>query len=301
MSSRQLSAVSRQEDASGGLSLPAGTLAAERQPVARRLLRPRTLTILLPMAALAFVVLFGETIAPYDVQKPDYTSRLAAPSADHWFGTDELGRDLFSRVLAGARLSLGAALAAEALVVVVGTVVGLIAGYYGGFVDEVLMRITDVFLAFPAILLAMSVIAALGMGLEKTIIAVSFTWWPYYARLVRSEVLSAKERDYVLAARALGATHRRIMFVHVLRNCLTPVIVQLTIAIGAALVTISGLSFLGFGAQPPDPEWGALISSGFRYILVAPWYSTFPGVAIVVVVLVFSAAGDALQERLGKG
>jgi peptide/nickel transport system permease protein len=284
-----------------GLSRQPGALASERQPLTRHLLDRRMLTILLPMAALAFIVLFGEAIAPYDVQKPDYTSRLVGPSNDHWFGTDELGRDLFSRVLAGARLSLGAALAAEALVVVVGTIVGLIAGYYGGIVDEILMRITDVFLAFPAILLAMAVIAALGMGLEKTIIAVSFTWWPYYARLVRGEVLSVKERDFVLAARAAGATNPRIMFVHILRNCLTPIIVQLTIAIGAALVTISGLSFLGFGAQPPEPEWGALISSGFRYILVAPWYSTFPGVAIVVVVLVFSAAGDALQERLGKG
>jgi peptide/nickel transport system permease protein len=301
MSSRQLSAVSRQDEVSDGWPLQPVALAAERRPVSRRLLRRRGLTILLPMAALAFVVLFGEMVAPYDVQKPDYTSRLAAPSGSHWFGTDELGRDLFSRVLAGARLSLGAALAAEALVVVVGTVVGLLAGYHGGFVDEVLMRITDVFLAFPAILLAMAVIAALGMGLEKTVIAVSFTWWPYYARLMRSEVLSAKERDYVLAARAVGASNLRIMFVHVLRNCLTPVIVQLTIAIGAALVTISGLSFLGFGAQPPEPEWGALISSGFRYILVAPWYSTFPGLAIVAVVLVFSAAGDALQESLGKG
>jgi peptide/nickel transport system permease protein len=138
------------------------------------------------------------------------------------------------------------------------------------------------------------------MGLEKTVLAVSFTWWPYYARLTRSEVLSVKERDYVLAAVAAGGTDRHIMLTHVLRNSLTPVIVQVTIAIGAALVTISGLSFLGFGSQPPTPEWGALISSGFRYILVAPWYSTFPGLAIVLVVLVFSAAGDALQDSLGR-
>jgi peptide/nickel transport system permease protein len=263
--------------------------------VARRRNWRRHTPVIAVVALLAAVMLLGDTLAPYPVDVPDYTLRLHSPSWQHPFGTDELGRDLFSRVLVGTRLSLGAALAAEALVVTVGIVVGLVAGYRGGLVDDILMRITDVFISFPAILLAMSVVAALGIGLGKVVIAVSFTWWPYYARLTRGEVLSVKERDYVLAARALGARESRVMVAHVLRNSLTPIIVQLTIGIGAALVTISGLSFLGFGAQPPTPEWGALISSGFRYILVAPWYATAPGVVIVLVVLVFFAAGDALQ------
>jgi peptide/nickel transport system permease protein len=265
----------------------------------RLVTRKINLPMLLMLGLIVLVMVFGEAIAPYSVDTPDYSSRLQPPSMTHVLGTDELGRDLLSRVFAGTRISLGAALEAEALVVVIGLLVGLIAGYRGGAIDEVLMRITDVFLAFPAILLALAVVAVLGTGLQNSVFAVSFTWWPVYARLTRSEVLSVKEREYVLAARATGATERRVLFNHVLRNSLTPVIVQFTIAIGAALVTIAGLSFLGFGAQPPTPEWGALIWSGFRYILVAPWYSTFPGVAIVLVVLVFSALGDALQASLG--
>jgi peptide/nickel transport system permease protein len=267
-----------------------------RQPAKRLFSRRRNWPALFGLLAVLLIMAFGGVVAPFDPIRPDYSSRLQAPSARHWMGTDELGRDVFSRVLVGTRISLGAALTVEAVVVTVGMLVGLLAGYVGGAVDEVVMRITDVFMAFPGLLLAIAVVAVLGPSLNNAVLAVSFTWWPIYARLTRGQVLGAKENLYVLAAKSIGASEWRVMTRHVLLNCITPIIVQLTIAIGAALVVIAGLSFLGLGASPPAPEWGALIYSGFRYILVAPWYSTVPGVAIVLAVMVFTAVGGALQE-----
>jgi peptide/nickel transport system permease protein len=247
------------------------------------------------------IVVCAPFCAPYGPNVPNYGARLQPPSATHIFGTDELGRDIFSRALYGTRLSLSAALEVEAAVVPVGVFTGLIAGYLGGWTDEAIMRITDVFLAFPSLLLAIAIVAALGPGLGNAVFAVSLTWWPVYARLTRGQVLAIKELDYVQAARAAGASEWRTMFVHVLRNGLSPIIVQFTIAIGQALVVIAGLSFLGFGARPPQAELGALVFAGFQYVLVAPWYSTFPGLAIVAVVLLFGGIGDRLQERLTRG
>lgn len=275
---------------------PAAALGTQGSVLRRLVRQRRNIPIFLALGVVALIMLFGQLIAPYNASIPDYTSRLQHPSVHHLLGTDELGRDLFSRILVGTRISLGAALIAEVIVVTVGAVVGLVAGFYGGLVDTVVMRVTDIFMAFPSLLLAIAVAAFLGPSLRNTIIAVSFSWWPYYARLMRSQVLAKKEEEYVFAARALGAGTQRLMFTHIVPNCLTPIIVQLTISIGGALVVIAGLSFLGLGVRPPTPEWGALIFSGFRYVLVAPWYCIAPGAAIVIVVMIFSAAGDALQD-----
>ena len=269
-----------------------------RRDVLRRL-RRRPLGLLGVIGSLAFVLiaLVGPWVSPYDplALRPD---TLRPPGAPYWFGTDDVGRDLFSRVLYGARYSLTAGVAILAIAASVGTVVGLIAGYAGGMLDEVLMRVTDMFLAFPALILAMCVAAALGPSLVNATLATAIVWWPWYARLVRGQVLQLRNETFVSAARLAGASRARIVFRHILPNCTTPIIVQMSLDLGYAILTLAALSFIGLGAQPPTPEWGSMIAIGRDFYLTQWWYVTFPGIAIFVAVLAANLVGDGLQEVL---
>ena len=247
---------------------------------------------------LALVAIFGPSLVPYDPVASDVPQALLPPSALHWFGTDDGGRDIFSRIIYGARSSLLAALGILALASALGTIIGLTAGIAGGWVDEMLMRITDMFLAFPALVLAMGLAATLGPSLLNAIIATALVWWPWYARLVRGQALQLKHEAFVEAARIAGASALRIAFHHILRNCLTPIIVQMSLDIGYAILTLASLSFIGLGAQPPTPEWGSMVSIGRDYFLDQWWMVTFPGLAIFLSVMAFNLLGDGLQEAL---
>jgi peptide/nickel transport system permease protein len=232
--------------------------------------------------------------SPVDV---DVMNRLEPPSLRHPFGTDEAGRDNFSRVVYGARITIPTALGVIVVATVVGSIVGAVAGYVGGHVDETLMRVVDVVLAFPSILLAMAITAALGLGLKHAMLAMILVWWPEFARLMRGQVLVTKGQDYVTAARVLGAATPRVLFAHVIPNAFPPTVVKATLDIGNAIILTAALSFIGLGAVPPDPEWGAMIAAGrakFEYW----WVATFPGLAILSVVLGFNFLGDGLQDWL---
>jgi peptide/nickel transport system permease protein len=246
-----------------------------------------------------FLSLFGAAIAPQDPYKQDITnSKLLGPSTAHILGTDELGRDVFSRILAGTRFSLQVAVVVLGFAVVFGTIVGAISGFFGGLVDEILMRITDMFLAFPALILAIAIAAALGKSLTNTMIALATVFWPWYARLVRAQVLSIREREYVEAGRSIGLTPARLMFRHILPNAASVVIIQVTLDVGFAVLSTSSLSFIGLGAQPPSPEWGTMLSTARNYFRDAWWYTTFPGVALTLTVFAFNVLGDGLQDAL---
>jgi len=252
----------------------------------------------------SFVVL--GLIAPYILTRPEdawglaysIDKRLMPPSLEHPFGTDEYGRDVFNRVLLGARFSLVIGVGVVALSLAIGVPIGLVAGYMGGRVGTALMRITDMFLAFPPLLLAVALAATLGRGLLNTIVALSLSWWPWYSRLVYLQVSSVKNMPYVDAARVVGLDEARIMFKHVLPNSLTPVITQATLDVGSAILEASALSFLGVGVPPPIPEWGLLVSSGWHLVSRAWWISFFPGLAIVITVLGFNLLGDAVKELM---
>jgi peptide/nickel transport system permease protein len=263
--------------------------------------RPTSLIALTGVALLLAAAVLGKLIAPYGPSALDLPYALKGPSTTHYMGADELGRDVFSRVIVGARYSVISAVSVLTIALVVGTLVGSLAGYFGGVVDEVLMRITDVFLAFPSLVLALAISVTLGGGLESAILAIGAVWWPAYARLVRGQVLGTKSNDYVEAARALGVGHVRILVVHILRNCMTPVLVQLTLDMGNVLVTFAGLSYLGLGAAPGSPEWGATISDGQNYILTGWWVALFPGLALYLSALVLNLAGELLGDILLPG
>jgi peptide/nickel transport system permease protein len=237
-------------------------------------------------------------IAPYDPVSLAPKNRLLPPSSLNWFGTDDGGRDIFSRVVFGARYSLLAAAVVLSLAATFGTAVGLIAGFAGGKIDEALMRLTDMFLAFPALVLAMGISAALGASLANSMIAIAVVWWPWYARLVRGQTLRVRQEQFVDAARASGASDAHMILRHILPNCWTPIIVQVTLDVGYAILTTASLSFIGLGAQPPTPEWGAMVATGKDYILDQWWMSTFPGLAIFLAVMAFNLVGDGLQEAL---
>lgn len=226
------------------------------------------------------------------------SSRLKPPSPEHLLGTDQLGRDVWSRVVHGAAISLRVGFLVVVLSAGVGVVVGLVAGSVGATVDNLLMRLTDIFFAFPSLILAMAIAAALGPNLNNTILAVAAVSWPVYARLVRAQALALREREFVEAARALGSSTPRVLLRHVLPNSLTPVMVQASFDVGGAILTAAGLSFVGFGAQPPAPEWGAMVSEARNYIDVAFWASVAPAVAIMLTVLAFNLLGDALRDVL---
>jgi peptide/nickel transport system permease protein len=247
-------------------------------------------------AAWILVAIFVPWIAPYDPLAQ--TSRLfAEPSAAHIFGTDELGRDVLSRVLWGSRLSLPLAFFLVAAALAVGGLLGGIAGYFGGWVDEVVMRATDLVFAFPTIILAMAVTAALGPSLRNAVLAVVVVFWPSYARVVRGLVMSLGQSDYVNAARLLGASSRRALVVDVLPNVAGPVLVLATLDLGNAVLLLAGLSFLGLGAQPPTPEWGSMVNTGTQFFQ-RWWMGTFPGFAILSAVLAFNFLGDSLRDAL---
>ena len=247
-----------------------------------------------------FLAIFGRVIAPYDPYgKGDIiNSKLVGPSSSHLMGTDEQGRDVFSRVLAGARDSLQVAAFVLFFSVIFGVIVGGISGFFGGLVDEIIMRITDMFLAFPALVLAIAIAATLGPSLRNTMIALATVFWPWYARLVRGQVLSIRERDYIDAARSIGIKNSRILSRHILPNAMSIVVIQLSLDVGYAILTTSSLSFVGLGAQPPSSEWGLMLSTARNYFRDAWWYITFPGIALTLTVFAFNILGDGIQDAL---
>lgn len=228
----------------------------------------------------------------------DPVNKFLPPSGRRLFGTDDMGRDIFSRVLFGARISLRIGTLAIGLALLVGVPLGAVAGYAGGAVDELVMRVTDVFLSFPPLLLALAIASMLGPDLTNAMIAVAIAWWPWYTRLIRGQAVSVRERAFVEAARAVGVTPWTIVARHILPNCLAPVIVQASMDFGSIVLTTASLSFLGLGAQPPMPEWGLMVSTGRTYFLTSWWCVTFPGLAIFLTVLAFNLLGDGLREIL---
>jgi peptide/nickel transport system permease protein len=251
------------------------------------------------VVALLLVAAFAPLIAPYSPFAQDLTgSRLLPPSPAHWLGTDELGRDIFSRIIYGSRLTLMIVLLVALSVGPLGLLVGIVAGYAGGWIDTVLMRITDIFLAFPRLILALAFVAALGPGIENAIIAIAITLWPPYARLARAETLTIRRSDFIAAARMQGASSVRIVLGHMVPLCLSSLVVRLTLDMAGIILTAAGLGFLGLGAQPPSPEWGAMISTGRQYLLDQWWVATMPGIAIFIVSLGFNLLGDGLRDVL---
>ncbi|WP_421758697.1 nickel transporter permease [Devosia sp.] len=272
---------------------------AEFKRFARRFLRnPLGVVGLVIVIALLLCAAFAPWLATHDPYLPTLTDRLAAPNATYWFGADELGRDIYSRVIYGSRLTL----LIVALVIVtsapIGLVIGAVSGTLGGWVDVVFMRITDIFLAIPKLLLALAFVAALGPGIVNAAIAITLTAWPPYARLARAEALVVRNSDYVNAARLAGASEFRIIVFHVMPMCLSSVIVRMTFDMAGIILTAAGLGFIGLGAQPPLPEWGAMISTGRKFIFDQWWVATVPGIAIFTVSLGFNLLGDALRDLL---
>lgn len=260
--------------------------------------QPLALIGLFIILGLLVVAVLAPVIAPYDPYFQVAEDRLQPPSVRYPFGTDDMGRDILSRVIWGSRLSLAAAAVVLTLASSIGIFIGAIAGYAGGKVDEILMRLTDMFLAFPAMILAMVIASALGPSLLNAMLAISVVWWPWYARLIRGQILSLKTMEYVEAAKALGASDRRVLWKYILPNCTAPVIVQATLDSGYAILTTASLSFIGVGALAPTPEWGSMISIGRSYILEQWWYPTFPGLAIFLAVAGFNLLGDSLRDIL---
>lgn len=249
--------------------------------------------------ALVLIAILAPILAPYPEQalgEPNLKERLQPPSWKHPFGTDHLGRDVLSRVIYGTRTSLIIGFSVVALALLIGVPLGLIAGYFGGKVDLAVMRITDIFLAFPPLLLALLIATTLGRGMVNAILALAISWWPWYTRLARGMAISVKERPYVEAAKAMGIADWKIMLRHILPNSISPVIVQATMDMGSAILEAAALSFLGLGVQPPTPDWGLMVSEGKDYFLNYWWYPVFPGLAIFITVIAFNLLGDAVRE-----
>lgn len=244
------------------------------------------------------IAIFGPLFAPQGINDQNLSIRLQPPSAEFWFGTDDLGRDVFSRILHGTRISLTVGLSAVLISAVVGSFLGIIAGYYGRFVDTVISRIFDIMLAFPSILLAIAVVSILGPSLQNALIAIAIINIPSFGRLIRSRVLTIKEEEYIHAARAIGMKNSRILWKHILPNSMTPVIVQGTLAIATAIIEAAALGFLGLGAEAPQPEWGKMLADARMFLLNAPWAMIFPGIAIMLTVIGFNLMGDGLRDAL---
>ncbi|MFC5397171.1 nickel transporter permease [Bosea vestrisii] len=259
---------------------------------------PAAVVGLVIVLALLLLAAFAPLIAQHDPLAQTLDQRLLAPSAKHWFGTDALGRDIFSRVVYGTRVTLVIVMLVVITVGPLGLLIGCAAGYFGGWVDTVLMRITDVFLAFPRLVLALAFVAALGPGLENAVIAIAFTAWPPYARVARAETMIIRNADYISAMRLQGASQMRIVLKHVVPMCVPSLIVRTTYDMAGIIIIAAGLGFLGLGAQPPIPEWGAMISTGREQIFDQWWVATFPGIAICVVALGFNLLGDGLRDVL---
>ncbi|MEH7402867.1 ABC transporter permease [Gottfriedia acidiceleris] len=243
------------------------------------------------------VALFAPFIATHSVTTQNLSIRYESPSASHFFGTDELGRDVFSRVIVGSRISLTAGVITVVCAFAFGILYGGIAGYKGGYVDEVMMRFSELIMAFPPLILAMVIAAALGPSILNSVLAMAIIWWPNYARLMRSMVISLKESEYVTASRVMGASHIRVLFLEILPNCFGPLLVMATLDLGNAILMFSGLSFLGLGTQPPTPEWGSMVSGGAK-VIQNWWVSTFPGLAIFSVSVGANFVGDGLRDFL---
>lgn len=280
----------------------------DTQPVQLEFKKPRRLPALLrsPLTVIGLVLLliFGASalFAPL-LPLPDpldqvLTARLNPPSPVHPLGTDQLGRDILSRIVFGGQISLTIGLTIVVVAGLVGTLIGLVSGYFGGLTEEILMRVTDIFFSFPSLILAMAIAGALGAGLNNAMIAIAAVTWPLYARLVRAQVLSLRRQAFVEAAVSLGASTPRILLRHILPNTLAPILVQISFNMGSAILTAAGLSFIGFGAQPPTPEWGVMISEGRQYLSTHYWLSTFPGIAIILTVTAFNLIGDGLRDSL---
>lgn len=264
------------------------------------ILRRNTLTLTgcIIVLIVIFIGLMAPVLSPYDPVAISIATKLQAPSATHWFGTDEIGRDILSRVLYGCRISIQVGLYIVLLAAIVGTLVGSISGYRGGRLDQAIMTMTDIVLSFPSLVLAMALAAALGPSLYNTMLAVAIVKIPVYVRLVRGQVLSLKEQSYVKAAKTFGASQGWVLTRHIIPNCLAPVLIQITLGIGEAILTASSLSFIGLGAQPPTPEWGAMISTARIYALDQWWYVAFPGMAIFITVVGFNLLGDGIRDLL---
>src|SRR5690606_20897432 len=283
--------------AAGPTERPGAAAPAARRAVRRNknpLIRVGLFLVVVPVLA----SIFAPWLSKHDPNHVDLTRRLRPPSAEHWFGTDEVGRDIFARVLDGGRRSIGAGLGVVLLAGTVGTILGALSGWFGGRLDLVVMRAMDVILAFPGLVLAMAMAVALGPGLFSSVLAVAFVRIPIYARLVRSQILSLRERELVDAAVALGAGPPRILFRPLLPNSLAPLLVQATLDVGNAMLLTSTLSFLGLGVRAPAAEWGAMVSSGRVYLLDHWWYATFPGAAILLTAMGFNVIGDGLRDLL---
>ncbi|WP_294706752.1 nickel transporter permease [uncultured Fusobacterium sp.] len=252
------------------------------------------------LVILVLLALFADVIADYDtvVIKQNLANRLKGPSAEHWLGTDEFGRDIFARLIHGARVSLKVGIIAVGISIVLGGILGALAGFYGGKIDNIIMRVMDVFLAVPSILLAIAIVSALGPSILNLMVAISISSVPSYARIVRASVLSIRDQEFVEAARAIGANNARIIFRHIIPNSLAPVIVQGTLGVASAILSTAGLSFIGLGIQPPAPEWGSMLSGGRQYLRYAWWVTTFPGVAIMITILSLNLLGDGLRDAL---
>jgi peptide/nickel transport system permease protein len=265
----------------------------------RRVLRnPLTASGLAILLVLAVAAVFQGSLAPYDPLVLDLPNRLSPPSAAHLMGTDNFGRDILSRIIYGARITLVMTVTVVLTGSFIGSLVGVAAGYVGGWFQEVVMRITDIFMAFPAVLLAMVIVTALNPGLFNAGLTLVIVNWPEYARVMRGQTLSLVQNEYVTAARAAGAGRWRIMLRHIFPNCVGPLIVQATINLGVTALSFAALGFLGLGAQAPSPEWGLMISNGRKYFLDAPWFPVFPGLAIALTVLAFNFLGDGLRDIL---
>jgi peptide/nickel transport system permease protein len=247
---------------------------------------------------LIFFALVGPKLTPHDPVSLDMGARLEPPSLHHPFGTDDFGRDVLSRVLSGASISLKVGVIAVSISMIIGTLLGAISGYYGGWIDEVIMRLMDVLFAFPAILLAIAILAALGPGISNAMIAIGIVYTPIFARITRGSVLTVREEVYIEAARSIGSRDSRILFRHILPNVIAPVIVETTLSLAFAILAEAALSFLGLGTQPPDPSWGRMLSESRGYIQDAPWLGVFPGLAIMFTVMGFNFLGDGLRDAL---
>lgn len=250
------------------------------------------------LLVLVVSALFAPLIAPHQPLRQNLSEDLIAFSVDHPLGTDKLGRDILSRILHGGRVSLLVGVSTVTLSLTIGLIVGSLSGYFGGWIDHLLMRLVDILLAFPGILLAIAFTAVLGPGLDHVVIALCLIGWTSYARLVRGEILALRERDFIQAARALGCEPWRIIMRHLLPNLVPPLLIQSTFGLAAAIVAEGSLSFLGLGVEPPTPSWGSMLNDGRQFLLVAPHLTTYPGLAIMLTVLALNLVGDALQERL---
>jgi peptide/nickel transport system permease protein len=260
---------------------------------------PLSLASTIVLLLFILMAIFAYQVAPYPEEgagKTNVGNTMLAPSSEHIFGTDRLGRDMLSRVIVGARPALIVPICVVAFAVLLGAPLGAIAGYKGGWVDEVIMRITDLFLAFPSLLLAMAIVLALGRGLGSAAVALVISWWPWYTRLVRGVTISLRQRYFVEAAQAIGVSDWVIILRHILPNTISPILVQATVDMGTVILAMGGLAFLGLGTQPPNPDWGLMVSDGRTYILNQWWIATFPGLAIFIVVLAFNLLGDTLRD-----